>query len=598
MSGGYQEIEAPDGTVIEFPDYMSTDEIKGVMRRKYMPRIDVSKIKDDNEAISEIDKLPEYARQQALKDYATHSVTREREKGGVLQGIDDHVRMFSQQAPLVGEWLDEANAATSSLFGGSYDLELQKEHARRAAIDAAKRAGMETPFGRVDTGDLAKGAGVAAGLVAGPVANAARLGVVGNAAATGAAYTAADVAGATDGNLIDRLGAAATAAPLGAATGVAGGITGRALGNYANRINYGTRGQQPVSSGVLKDAEARAYQGARNADVIFEPRMGQSISARVNRELRDMTYDPLGRPKTDAAIQPLLRKVEDLRYAGPPATQGRFSGSELEGLRSEAARAAFKSSAPRTRELANRVVRSIDGAIDDVATRPARAQRLVTQGNVNQFRDSLISARQLHHVSEKTRTVENAMRKAADRAHGATTLGNQNATTRRAFEQIVSDKNLSRSFNPNELAAMRQVIESTPANAALRVASNLGPNGLTAITAVATGNPYFAAMMGVGWAAKQLGNRQTASAARKVLAGISNGNMPTYYTRFQRAARMYRAGRLSGVGLKMAAQMTATQLARDTGSDYQKTFEAMYNDTLKTGPKNKPLSDLLPGFGG
>lgn len=74
------------------------------------------------------------AEQQAM---ARAYVERERRDSPVMTGVGDRVRSVARGVPFIGEYLDEANAATGALFGGNYQKALDYEQARDQTFDKA-----------------------------------------------------------------------------------------------------------------------------------------------------------------------------------------------------------------------------------------------------------------------------------------------------------------------------------------------------------------------------------------------------------------------------------------------------------------------------
>ena len=88
----------------------------------------------DRKAVrQQIKALPKNARKEALQQWADVFVANKRKDGGILQDIDDTVRSFSRGTP-IGSFLDEANAATLSVFSDSTSSE---EKAIQNATDRA-----------------------------------------------------------------------------------------------------------------------------------------------------------------------------------------------------------------------------------------------------------------------------------------------------------------------------------------------------------------------------------------------------------------------------------------------------------------------------
>jgi len=128
--------------------------------------IDFSQPKETVRA--QIKALPKAQRKDAMRKWADTFVAKERsENAGPMQYASDVVRNLARGTP-VGSWLDEANAATSSLFGGNYDEALAYERAKDRAIDKeSTRIGRVPVIGDVTVGGMQKLAG---GIASAPIA--------------------------------------------------------------------------------------------------------------------------------------------------------------------------------------------------------------------------------------------------------------------------------------------------------------------------------------------------------------------------------------------------------------------------------------------
>ena len=205
-------------------------------------------------------------------------VASEREGGGVVQRINDGIRRFADNLPVVGGLTDEINAGINSGFGltGDYDQEVALERARKRAAAAAAEDTTElgvipeaVPFiggETVNTGDLEEAAGFISGAVAAPVANVARLGGVGNAALTGAGYGAAEGFAAGEGASDSAQQAALGGVVGGAAGGVLGKLTGgRKPAGKFERITDASETAGVEVPTIMTTSDSLAGRGARMA---------------------------------------------------------------------------------------------------------------------------------------------------------------------------------------------------------------------------------------------------------------------------------------------------------------------------------------------
>lgn len=150
-----------------------------------------------------IQAMPEADRKGAFNEWAKQYVAKERQGGGIMQGVRDFGRNLARGTP-VGSWLDEANAKTANMISGTpYDEALAYQRATDEAIDKESTKLTTLPLiGDVTAGGVQKLAGGIASAPVSPMVNMMRGGTmlprVVNAATTGAVYGGAYGAGEGD----------------------------------------------------------------------------------------------------------------------------------------------------------------------------------------------------------------------------------------------------------------------------------------------------------------------------------------------------------------------------------------------------------------
>lgn len=509
---------------------------------------------DFNAARSAIDALPKEVRQDAIKAYARHFVTKEREGGGILQTINDHVRMAGRNVPYLGEFLDEANALTASALGGDYELAHAAEQERRSQIDATERSGIETPVGTIDTGDVAKGAGLVGGAVAAPFAapvggtSLAAGGV--NAGLNAGLMSAADAAGAkNDGTLAERGEAAGNAAMWGVPTGVVGGMVGQKILNAANKAKptYGA-GQ---TTDDLRQAADAGYKAVDDSGVIFSKAVTERVAKGITDDATEFGYHPGLQPKIKALISEADRLTNDNVTIKGMDTFRKMVGNVLrDGDQSEKA-------------LAGKIMERIDDAI----MKP-KAGDVITGDGAGASK-ALVAARDNWRTMRKSEAVENAIATAQQRAATAGSGGNIENSIRQELRKLITNKKSARMFSEAERADLEKLIAGSRGQNLLRRIGKLSPegNGLMLMGHLFGGMATGGGTLGVGlagFAAKRFAERgitRNAEAFQQKISG--GGQIGEHFARWQKIVQ----GTATAKTKKVATAALAAAIAKEEGGD-------------------------------
>ena len=188
------EVEAPDGGKyeVEMPEGLSPEAMRSKLEETFTAlgikanRVDTSAGKfaapgvapkypglDFAQPVPQvraaIQAMPETERKGAFNEWAKQYVAKERQGGGIMQGVRDVGRNLARGTP-VGSWLDEANAKTANLISGTpYDETLAYQRATDEAIDRdSTKLGSLPLIGDVTAGGVQKLAGGIASVVAAP----------------------------------------------------------------------------------------------------------------------------------------------------------------------------------------------------------------------------------------------------------------------------------------------------------------------------------------------------------------------------------------------------------------------------------------------
>lgn len=288
-------------------------------------------------------------------------VERERADSPISTGIGDRVRAFARGVPVLGGMADEANAATSALFGGDYQKRLDYERARDTGFDEAHP---KESIGLQIGGGLASGVGIAA-RVAPALWAAPRAVALGSGAAGGATLGAADSFTRGEG-LQDRSEKALAGGAIGGLFGLAAPVVGKGISTAwnaaADRIgqsqalrslgltrpsrdvliraleadgslngsgarNIAAAGPDamladagPSAAGVLDTAVQRGGPAARVASEAVENR-ANAAAGRITGALDNTLGQPRGIASTETALregsQPARSAAYDAAYSTP-----------------------------------------------------------------------------------------------------------------------------------------------------------------------------------------------------------------------------------------------------------------------------------------
>lgn len=246
------EAEAPDGTVLEFPDGTPDD----VINRTMKAHITSAKQQPASYADKSLDNLKSLYRNAHADDPSRRSimdafVKKEAEEGGFGQALGDVIRQTAKGVPILGGSLDELNAATSSLFGTDYNEALEYNRARdryRETLNPETSTAMQLAGGVAGTLAGARGLGIGGFGInsARPLAQRALAGL-----GIGVPVGAVDAFTRGEGGAENRGGNAAIGGILGGITGIAAPIVGQGLAS----------GYQALANSLSRNASIRNLGG-------------------------------------------------------------------------------------------------------------------------------------------------------------------------------------------------------------------------------------------------------------------------------------------------------------------------------------------------
>lgn len=273
------------------------------------------------------------------------------------------------------------------------------------------------------------------------------------------------------------------------------------------------------STQAIKNASQAAYRESERAGAIIRPETMQNLNRSVISDLTDFGYDPALQPR----IGVLINRLND-------AGNGNITAKGIDTVR-KIATGISKDGNPSEQDAANHVI----GRIDDMMTSLTPAD--VVQGNSTQATQSLMQARDLWKTFRKSELIDNLAVKGEDQAMSTNSGGNVQNAIRQKLRGILDDPKKGKYFEPEERAAIRQVVRGTPTQNSLRLLGRLAPSsnawlGILSTFAGGTGGGATGMAAGVavpviGSAAKAAGTALTNRAVRNISEMVrSQGRAP------------------------------------------------------------------------
>ncbi len=342
---------------------------------------------------------------------------------------------------------------------------------------------------------------------------------VGAGAGVGAAY------GAGEGVTLEER---AQNALIGAGVGAAGAAAAPIVGTIARPIGQKLGFIKPtpgvMSKDELFDAARDAYKASESQGIMVQPSEIKNAYDRIRSNLTDLGYHQKNQPEVQVAL-------DELYKLSMPTMQGRPNYTTLKGIDiiNQIARNASSSPNPQTRLMGKAFHEGIDDLLDRLSPQN------VIGGNAPEAVKSLQEARNYWKLARKTQKVEDIIDNAILETASTGSGGNINNKLKQAITKIIKEnKRKPGGWTPDELAAMRAVVEPSAGRDLARLFGKIAPggNGLHALLelgAVAH-NPKFAPLIAGGQLSKAYADRATAAAVDDLLELIRVGglrkNMP------------------------------------------------------------------------
>ena len=547
-------------------------------------------------AKQEIDTLPEGRREEARKLWADKLVETERSAGGVMQRVDDGIRRFAGAVPGVGAWADEANAALGMVGGQDYTMRLAYEQAKDRAINkpGATTKLFTTPSteiagvkigGDVEAGDLEKAAGFVAGAVRMPQL----------ALAKGVGFLPGAINAGVNGLLYGGVEAAGNAQPGeriadGTEAGIKSAVVATPIGGVIGKVVKKAAVAKPMPRMSVDDLEQVAsthYDRANATNLIFNRTGMERLSREVRQEVGNLGYLKELHPR----IAPVLNLIDEW---ADPANGMRLVGlQKLDNLRKVAQKAGDPMD-PRQKPLVNAIIDKIDDFVTNA--RPHE----IAAGHANHRRavDEITTARDYWHRARKVENVEADLQMAIDRASSTGVGGNLTNAVRQNLRKTLDQPKRQRGLDPDEIAAYREIVRSSPTDNALRLMSGLSPTrgaisqafGYgTAGVSLATMNPIFMIPPALGYVAQKLSNAKVIRDTNRLADLVGSPQHLRRFDQWQRIAQQLERNPAMLNTFKTASRGLAQVIADETNSDptdiYTELLQSIYARTAAEAPK-------------
>lgn len=508
------EVEAPDGTILEFPENTPRETMRAAMAKRF-PSAPAAQ-----PAASPVPAAP--APRTALEQLGLGTRATVEGLGGLAYQVAAVPQNLLSNVPGLG-FLRTGSLGDVLTQAGLPQPRDAGERVMGSAISGA--AGALTPVGAGQA--LAKAAGPTAQRLAQVLSASPAQQVVMGATGGAGAQVAQEAVGEEAG-------------PLGkAAAGVAGGLVGGFLPAAATGIARRTFGTVAPAAGVptaeeTKAAAQRAYKAAEDAGVVFTPGAMRRVADDVIERLSEFGYNPANQPQT-AAVLKQLDSLQDNVVA--------FKG--LENLRKQAS--AIKTPTnPSDETAARQIIAAIDDLVQnprvgaslqsaDVLSGPV-AQAAGAAGDPKRAAAMISEARDQWSRLMKHQEIQDAVTRAEANAASAGSGSNLENTLRQALKSVLLDKQATRGFTADEKKALYQAVHGNLLQNTLRLLGKAAPTGvvsggLSGGAGMVLGGPIGAAAVPAGGylakrAADQMERERVQRLQDLILSGGRAQNLP------------------------------------------------------------------------
>lgn len=486
------EVEAPDGSIIEFPDGTEDSTIDRVMRENFAS--------------------PAAQPAQTGTNWRNDGQTglREQSMSGINEGIANLAGTPVDLATMVANaGISGVNALGANIpqitdpVGGSGTFRqmlaptIAEDQPQTAAQRYGRSIGREIGASSVPVAATLRGGGSAMQVLN---ANRGRLALEG-ASAVGSGAAAQGARDMFPENPYAELAAQ-----------TAGGAGPIAFSQVARR------GPQAPTVDQLRSDRDAAYDTVDNSGVTINPQSRQRMVDAIDSRMSDERMHPRQHPRASAATEsmrenlpdnPTIRDIEQERQIISRDVAGQFQ--EPDG------------------RLGQIMKEEIDAYLDSL--QPSDMSGGAPQEALN----ALDTGRRLHGRIARADELGFQQYKAENRAASTGSGGNAINTMRQNIRQIIDNPKRRRGYSDEEISLMEDVVRGDRVDNALRRVSAFSPtrgafpaamNALSFGTAGATGNPIAIGMAGLGTAglaAQYLGEGRTARKIGRLMDTVQNG---------------------------------------------------------------------------
>lgn len=452
-------------------------------------------------------------------------------------GVNNAIRATARGVPVLGSFLDEANAATNAtldpyiggLFGGPrvegdtwgerYENALSMQRGMDRNFDEQNPAlstGLQIGGGLATGGALLRGAPAIGSKFLGIVPSSASLGTKAAAGAlSGGAIGAAHGFGSGEGGLENRLGTAGGGGLIGAGLGAAAPAVAHGIGRGVDLAF--NRGRAAPTTEALRTQAQQAYNNARNAGVIIKKDSWRNFGGNLQRRLADEGIDETLHSNAMAA----LRRITD--------SSDNVTLEHAEMMRRIANNAIGRASSQQGGGSDARLGYIILDELDDYIGRLGQGDLI--SGNAPAANAYLQTARNLWSRQSKASEIERLFERARNRAPQLTGSGYENAI-RTEFRQLAQNARRIKRFNKSEQDMIRAVARGGPVSNMLRYFSKFSPKNAVG-GAVGAGGGYMlggpfgsVAVLGGAELARQGSRMSTVNAAARAADFMRRGGPP------------------------------------------------------------------------
>lgn len=486
------EIEGPDGTIYEFPEGTTEEVMANAMRSVYppapgqiSPEQRASNVDANAGRQAEIDAMAmPVAPQNSLTETAAQFGAGS--QSGIAQALGFPVDALTGAINGVGNLAGYGDVIQNPV-GGSGTFE---------AMLSPFNAGIQDPQTATQRAARRIGEEVGASATMAPIAL---------ASAPGRAVPLATAA--VEGMSALGSGTGASIAnemfPDSPAADIIGALLGGGLGGYGMGRALGMNGQDAVVRPGIEDQRMRAadaYGEVRADQRVLPPAdtfdLGLDVDYRMAQERIDPRLQPGSSAVRDALVNDVMNpmRIED-----------------VENLRRLTQQALPATASPADQRLAgimrDQITTYLDNLNDPVA-------------------DALRTGRDAHRRASAAQTIADAETKAARRAASTGSGGNEINAMRQNLRSILDNPRKAKSFKPDELAQMAEIVSGSGGQNAMRRLSRFAPSsgGLSSMLGIggALASPGVALpIMAVTEGAKALGERSTRNSISQLLQSLA-----------------------------------------------------------------------------